>query len=897
MRLKGEALQESWLWRGEGLQEFVAGDEIERRGFAGELAVEGLESGLFYASRHPKLDNDAPCKHPTLNNDAPCDHPIHDNDAPYKHPIHDNDAPYEHAKHDNDAPYEYPKHDNDAPCEHPNLDIFLAKSESWHDKQYSAISESYGSRNGRIRSFGYGDRNEEGHTIIEFATAHDLMVENSFMKTGAHLITFQNEGHNTQFDYLLVRKGDLRTCKDCRVFPEGLSTLVEECDAKQMWNILVCSIKEAVKDSLGVASGFQELLLFREGHSEDRDMIKERNNGLQHITTALHPYAATWNYCCVSLIVGLDLSKLAIILNSLRKIYSKGLTSGDDNGDHLETYNTSPPVSPPTQQIPHTVSSIKVPILKKGEYDIWAMKMEYYLSHTDYPIWKVMHNGNGPVSDTTDTNGIIKVVPPKMAEEVVARERERKVRTTLLMALPEDHLAKFHKMADEKEMREAIKSRYNGNDESKKMQNYLLKQQFMGFFVSTSEGLHKGYDRFRTLLSQLEIYGAGVSHEDANQKFIRAKENQDRRRRDVRYNGNKTRDNGRRPVYQDDSKDLVTIDEEDIDWSGHVEEDAQNYAMMAYFSNNLGSDNEVKSCSKACEESYAKVKKLYDDQRDKLGDASVEITAYTLTLKKASDLEDTPVNDRFADRMHAVPPPITGNYMPSRPDVEIVYSKFTYGPKQTSANESDSKPSEYASCESDSSIETSTSMPKPVENASKVVCEPKMWTDALIIEEYESNSYNDSVSNVQEDKEKPSFAFTDSVKHVKTSRENIKETGTTNHSHIIEKQDRYGQTRKSLGYAFTRKACFVCGNKAHLVDYQEFKGGSVAFGACLFAKASIDESNKWHGRLGYVNFKNLNKLVKGNLVRDLPSKIFENDHTCVACQKGKQHKASCKAKT
>ncbi|GJR80716.1 putative ribonuclease H-like domain-containing protein [Tanacetum coccineum] len=67
--------------------------------------------------------------------------------------------------------------------------------------------------------------------------------------------------------------------------------------------------------------------------------------------------------------------------------------------------------------------------------------------------------------------------------------------------------------------------------------------------------------------------------------------------------------------------------------------------------------------------------------------------------------------------------------------------------------------------------------------------------------------------------------------------------------------------------------------------------------ACLIAKATIDESNKWHRRLGHVNFKNLNKLVKGNLVRGLPSKIFQNDHTCVACQKGKQHKASCKAKS
>ncbi|GJX07991.1 putative ribonuclease H-like domain-containing protein [Tanacetum coccineum] len=67
--------------------------------------------------------------------------------------------------------------------------------------------------------------------------------------------------------------------------------------------------------------------------------------------------------------------------------------------------------------------------------------------------------------------------------------------------------------------------------------------------------------------------------------------------------------------------------------------------------------------------------------------------------------------------------------------------------------------------------------------------------------------------------------------------------------------------------------------------------------ACLIAKATTDESNLWHRRLGHVNFKNLNRLVKGNLVRGLPTKLFQNDHTCVACQKGKQHKASCKAKT
>ncbi|GKA33129.1 ribonuclease H-like domain-containing protein, partial [Tanacetum coccineum] len=129
-----------------------------------------------------------------------------------------------------------------------------------------------------------------------------------------------------------------------------------------------------------------------------------------------------------------------------------------------------PPLSSqtPTQQTPHTISTIKLPILKKGEYDIGAMKMKHYLAHTDYTIWEVIQNGNGPVSITTDTQGQIKVLPPRTAEEI---------------------------MIDAKEMWDAIKSIFCGNDESKKMQN---------------------------LLSQLDIHGAGVSTEDANQKFLRS---------------------------------------------------------------------------------------------------------------------------------------------------------------------------------------------------------------------------------------------------------------------------------------------------------------------------------------------------------------------------------------
>ncbi|GJV83122.1 ribonuclease H-like domain-containing protein [Tanacetum coccineum] len=558
----------------------------------------------------------------------------------------------------------------------------------------------------------------------------------------------------------------------------------------------------------------------------------------------------------------------------------------------------SPPSQTPTQQTPHTVSTIKLPFLKKGEYDIWAMKMEHYLAHTDYPIWEVIQRGNGPVSVSTDTNGLIKVLPPKTAEEILARERERKARTTLLMALPKNW----------------------GNDESKKMQKYILKQQFEGFSVSNSEGLHKGYDRFQSLLSQLEIHGAGVSTEDANQKFLRSlpstwsqvslimrtkpgvdslsfddlynnlrvfesdvkgstasssstqnvafvsentsstndvstaygvsnssghnsqyehtssysllanqsscpqldhedleqldefdleemdlkwqvamismrmkkfykktgrklqfdakepvgfdktkvecyschktrhfarecrsKGNQDSRRRDAWNTGNKDKDNGRRSGKQEDSKALVTLDGEGVDWTSHSEDEQENYALMACSSS--GSDTEVTSCSKECKESYVKLKKLKDEGYEIDLDDKTDVLTYhkkllaeaekekedlkakvekwhnssknlnilqnsqmsardkdglgygdqlnkgvlsyenevfqSVFVSRTSETKNSPVNDRYAEGMHVVPPSMTGIYIPSGLDKEIDDSQFTYGPKQSKPSESD----------------------------------------------------------------------------------------------------------------------------------------------------------------------------------------------------------------
>ncbi|GJU28821.1 hypothetical protein Tco_1172410 [Tanacetum coccineum] len=341
-----------------------------------------------------------------------------------------------------------------------------------------------------------------------------------------------------------------------------------------------------------------------------------------------------------------------------------------------------------------------------------------------------------------------------------------------------------------------------------------------------------------------------------------------------------------RTGQKEDSKALVTIDGEGIDWTNHSEDKV--YALMAC--NSSDSDIEVISCSNKCKESYANLKKLYDAQREQLSDASIEIKAYSQGLKKVeaqlvahqqgqlwyeqkikfmkidlddktdvltyhkkllaeaqkekedlkakvekwhnssknlskllntqmsandkfglgygdhrydgilsyenevlqsvfmnkeSELEKQPLYDRFvtADGMHAVPPPMTGNYMPSGPDIEVDYSQFTYGPKQTQPSESESQSSESDTCESNISTEPSELVSEPVVNESNVECQPKVWSDAPIIEEYESNvEYQLKFTHSQKPK--------------------------------VDKKD--------LGYGFTARACFVCGSLNHLIRDCDF---------------------------------------------------------------------------
>ncbi|GJT02406.1 hypothetical protein Tco_0823575 [Tanacetum coccineum] len=178
--------------------------------------------------------------------------------------------------------------------------------------------------------------------------------------------------------------------------------------------------------------------------------------------------------------------------------------SDDEASYHEDASENGTATNKPKQQqqqqqlIPTTttISNIKLLILKKEE--------------------------NSKKRISTRKDGVVRILLPVSAAEIHAVEKERKARTILLVAIPKEHLRRFYGMDDAKEIWEAIRTRFGGNANSKKMQKAVLKQQFEAFTISISEGLEKGYDRFQQLLSQLEAHGVEVSTEDANHKFLRS---------------------------------------------------------------------------------------------------------------------------------------------------------------------------------------------------------------------------------------------------------------------------------------------------------------------------------------------------------------------------------------
>nr|GEV13591.1 hypothetical protein [Tanacetum cinerariifolium] len=150
------------------------------------------------------------------------------------------------------------------------------------------------------------------------------------------------------------------------------------------------------------------------------------------------------------------------------------------------------------------------------------MRMEHYLQCIDYTLWEIIENGNAPkVTKTVD--GKETIILPTSVKEKAQRRAELKERSTLLMALPNEHQLKFNSYKDAKTLMQAIENRFGGNIAIiKKTQKNLLKHQYLNFAAPSTEVIEKTYERLQKLISQLEMHGEVVPQEEINQKFLRS---------------------------------------------------------------------------------------------------------------------------------------------------------------------------------------------------------------------------------------------------------------------------------------------------------------------------------------------------------------------------------------
>nr|GEU69265.1 putative ribonuclease H-like domain-containing protein [Tanacetum cinerariifolium] len=328
------------------------------------------------------------------------------------------------------------------------------------------------------------------------------------------------------------------------------------------------------------------------------------------------------------------------------------------------------------------------------------------------------------------------------------------------------------------------------------------------------------------------------------------------------------------------------------------------------------------------------------------------------TSETDDSLPASPIYDRYhsGKGYHDVPPPYTGTFMPPKPDLvfhdapndnETIHIAFnvelspTKPDKELSYRPSTPIIEDWVS-DSEDDYEAELLQNAPTRQITTDVS-PNNVTRPRLAKTLVTKPYSPPKRHITHIPSPKASTFPSKVTAAKALMVNV----------VKSVQGNWGNpqhTLKNKGVIDSGYSRHMTGNMSYLSDIEEINGGYVTFGenskggkisgkdtecivlspkfklldekqvllrvpresnmynvnlknivpsgdlTCLFAKATLDESNLCHRSLGHITFKTINTLVKGNLVRGLPSKVFKNNHTCVACKKGKQHSASCKTK-
>nr|GEU50845.1 ribonuclease H-like domain-containing protein [Tanacetum cinerariifolium] len=340
----------------------------------------------------------------------------------------------------------------------------------------------------------------------------------------------------------------------------------------------------------------------------------------------------------------------------------------------MEREESSQPLQPPiaSTEAPQMVSSVKLPILKKGEYILWTMKMEQYLAHTDYALWEVILNGIDDLDINNQYNNL-KVYKADIKGSSGSSSNSQNVAFV------------------------SIESTNSTNELN------------VAYSVSTATGYSSQAQEDLEQINQDDLEEMDLKWQVAmlsmRVRDCRSTRNLGNISRDVGNAGYKGKNNGKRPAKEEDEQALVLCDRlGTYDWSYQVEEEAIDFALMAFTSN--------PSSSSTSNSKKEVIETVFDN--------------------RSSDEKNSVANDRFkkGKGYHAVPPLLTRNYMPLKLGLSFTGlddSIYKFKISEIVTN--------LAKDEKDA-LETSTAcVEKPKEDRSS----------APLIEDWETDSDDDSV--------------------------------------------------------------------------------------------------------------------------------------------------------
>ncbi|GJT99685.1 putative ribonuclease H-like domain-containing protein [Tanacetum coccineum] len=426
-------------------------------------------------------------------------------------------------------------------------------------------------------------------------------------------------------------------------------------------------------------------------------------------------------------------------------------------------------------------------------------------------------------------------------------------------------IKQYFQYTDAKTMFAAIETRFGGNEATKNTQKTLLKQQYENFSASSAESLDSIFNR----IQKIQIHEDDLEAIDLKWQLsllnMRAK-------RECRASRNKegqfrNQDNTRKQGNNEDtsSKEMLAIDGVGFNWSDMAEEQCDDLIvklnqteftaatykrglaiieeqLITYRKNEVLFSEEVAVLKREVASKDYEIKELKSEiEKVKQGKEGIEfkIEKFDKVSKDLDKLLGSQITDKSKKGLgyNVVPPPYPLIYnRPKKLDMSYSGLDEFKEPEFKAYGSRDKQVSKDSSSFVESSLNVEKETVFPVDKSVSQMCDKKNYvlftdTECLVLS--------------------PNFKLPDE-------------------SQILLKIP-----RKDNMYSFDMK---------NIVPKESL--------TCLVAKATLDESMLWHRRLGHINFKNINKLVKDNLVRGLPTKRFENDQTCVACLKGKQHRAS-----